>query len=257
MRSALKWTIRVSLAVLSLESVARLADYSGEIEWWSTTLAHHPLLNAVVRGPIFPLLLAGVCLLSVYGEKFLKQPDLKSRFIRIRLYPRVGIVGLLMMDEIMEKVLKKKTYGYDCDLLVELSIVNESDTPVTIDGFDVELLDDKRVIPTREINDVSTFRLDFGEVTVREKGRSVLRNHREPLNDLKSELRGIPLTKGIGHKGWIRFEVKDFDRTKMETAKLKLCVVDAFESRHPVTIKKGTALDSSGSLVDLSDVQLS
>ena len=253
MRKTLRWTIRVSLILLSLASAARIADYSGEIEWWSAALAHHPWLNAVVRGPIFPLLLTAVCLLSVYGEQFIKQPDLKSRFIRIRLYPRVGLAGLQMMDELMEKVFKKPNYGYDCDILVELSIVNESDTAVTVDSFEIELTHENEVIPAKEINDVSTFQLQFKDVTQRENSRTVVKDKREPLKDLRAELQGEPLSKGFGRKGWVRFEVKDFDRKKMETAKLKLWVVDAFELRHPVTIRKGKALDDTGSLLDMSD----
>jgi hypothetical protein len=138
-------------------------------------------------------------------------------------------------------------------VLIELSIVNESDTPVTVDRFELVLFHEREVIPTTQLNDLSTFRLCF-EDEKRQGGFTVKKDRRVELDDLKHSLKGVALTKGIGHSGWLRFEVKEFDRKKMETARVKLRIVDAFEIKHKVLVRKKHLLDSTGELLDLSDL---
>jgi hypothetical protein len=83
--TAVRWTIRVALFLLSIESLARIADWSGEVEWWSLMLSHHPKLQAIVNGPLFPIGLTAVCFLAVYGEGFIRHPDTESAFLKQRM----------------------------------------------------------------------------------------------------------------------------------------------------------------------------
>jgi hypothetical protein len=252
MRSTLKW---LAGSFISCGSLVALFDWCSRWAWGEGLIASHPSLRRIAGNPLLPF----ACLLIGFGflylERRLKLPQLACRFLRIRLYPRVGLVGLQMMDEIMQKVVKKENYGYDSDLLIELAVVNESDTPVTLEDFEVELFHVKEVIPTQLVDDLSTFRLDFEEKE-KKGGHAIIKNRREILSNLKAELKGEALTKGIGHRGWVRFEVLNFDRKKMETAKVKLWVIDAFGIKHKVLLRKKQKLDESGSLINLKDLDL-
>jgi hypothetical protein len=103
MRSTLKW---LAGCFISGGSLVALFDWCSRWTWGAELIASHPLLHRIVGNPLLPF----VCLLIGFGflylERHLKLPNLLSRFNRVRLYPRVGVVGLQMMDELMQKSLR-------------------------------------------------------------------------------------------------------------------------------------------------------
>lgn len=233
-RSLIKWAVRFILALLSINMLVRFADWGGRWEWVKQMLEAHPVFALIVRGPIFPLACLVACLVVVYGERYLKWPDIRAEVLRVELHPKFGLVPVEMMDQV-QKIAGRETYDIDCDLMLEVFLVNHSETEVTIRNFSGDIKTKTKKIQLVQAEDFARYTL----VTKNKmKGVTNVQTSYSPLPDLMQGLAGIPLRKGIGHQGWLGFTVKGIDRKEAEMVKFDLRVVDALGHQHPITSKK-------------------
>lgn len=253
MHNFIKWSVRAVLTALSIDAFVVVADGIGYWSWLTQVINSHPRLALIIRGPFFPILCLGACILIVYGERYLKLPDIRATYLVLKFIPRTGIGGLGLLDEVNAKVLGTPNYKLDCDVLVEVYMVNHSDAPVTIKEFKGALFPDRSVIR------VWRWRWERGrgiallhnphtsefqtEVYVPRGPKRVFGHIETNYAELKSlcaELEGVPLLRGHGHRGWLRFEAKDLNREDAENVDVKLVAVDAFDGEHTVLVTKHT-----------------
>jgi hypothetical protein len=168
----------------------------------------------------------------IYGEKYLKWPDIWAEILRIELHPKFGLVPVKMMDEI-HKIAGRETYDIDCDLMAEVFLANHSETEVTIRDFGGYIKTKSKKIRLVRADDFSKYTLKI-DSKAQHQGFATVQTSYTPLQDLIQGLAGVPLRKGIGHQGWLGFTVKSVDRKEADTAKFDLHVVDALGHKHPI-----------------------
>ena len=104
MRSAAKWALRVCTAVLSIDAVVAAIDSFGRWEWLRSQLLAHPSIASTVHGPTFPLLCLGICILVVYGEHYLRLPDIKGVLLNSQSIPNLSTAT---MQDVFDTQAKK------------------------------------------------------------------------------------------------------------------------------------------------------
>lgn len=249
MRSATKWVLRAILALLSFDSLLRLVDWGSRWDWLEGALAAHPYLALVVRGPLFPLICVLACVVIIYGERYLRISDIRAEIIRIELHPKLGLVPVKMMDEI-HRIAGSETYNLTCDLMVEIFLVNHSDSTVTIRSFGGSIKTKSKTILLVPAEDFAKYTLKI-ERKNRSSGFQSTETCYEPLLDLNHKLHGIALHRGVGYQGWLGFTANELDRKEAEAVKFNLYVLDSLGNRHRIRSTKSKASEPDGNLPEL------
>jgi hypothetical protein len=249
MRQAIKWAIRVSVSLLSVEFFVLVAGWSGRFAWLGKVFAAYPRLALIFRGPLLSLICLAVCLLALYGREYLKWPDIHAEILRVELHPKLGLVPVKMMDEIFQ-IAGKESYTIDCDLMTEVFLVNRSETEVTIREFSGAIsTKGKKNIPLARAKDFDGYTLRLEKKTHGPGSFSTVQTTYNPLRNLLAQLSDVPLKKGIGHQGWLGFTVKGLDRKEAEKVTFKLHIMDALGHKHPITTRKGKVVPDDESVL--------
>jgi hypothetical protein len=158
-------------------------------------------------------------------------PRIEVKFIRLRIQPRLNTVPLDIAAN------PNQVYASDYDVMAELYLVNQSDIPCTVQYFEGEAVLNGHYLRTSRVEDLSMYQLLFEQAN----GGTI----RENLSNLATLLSGVALEKGIGHRGWLRFELLGVGNTDVDQIQFALTLVDSFDGKHKVVRKE---LEASGQI---------
>src|SRR5262249_37351173 len=155
----------------------------------------HPSLRPIITGPSFPLLCLGLCMLSVYGQEWLKQPVIVARFINSRIVPNLHSVTL---RDVFDSEAKRPGWDerpLDWWWFVEVKLVNDSESQVTVEDLVTRVRVGKQGVNATMCDDMGHFKMDMGlDADIKDKKWTGPRYR--PLTSLIDEIRKVPLVKG-------------------------------------------------------------
>jgi hypothetical protein len=113
------------------------------------------------------------------------------------------------------------------DYLCELNIVNQSDTPITLERFSAVVKGANRAWePMKFIPNLSAYQTKVGDDT----------SSRKDLANLQEKTSELPLQKGVGCRGWVRFRFEAASEELRTPVQVELFAIDAAGNRHETTI---------------------
>jgi hypothetical protein len=236
-RRLFKTAIYFVLGLLSVESFVWVADWSGRAQWVHDVLIAHPHIDAIVRGPAFPLICLILCVAVVKSQEYFSSPDIRVKCLRAYLQAKVGQVSGNSFDGLLKHI-KDVPPKIDYDLVLSLEMVNRSES-ATLKPFDGYVVVDGTRIPLKPCPDFKNYSIRVDRRNYRPNGSHETESQYTPLSNLWEKIGSSPLERGVEFKGWIGFRVEDLDRRNAHRIKLKLWAVDAFGGRHSVNIKHG------------------
>lgn len=213
----------------------------------------HPALAIAIRTPLFPGMCLGICILVVYGEKYLKRPDIQAEFLRVHYFPPG--VSTALAYEVMGQ--GQETFPIDCDVIAEIFLVNAAEHEVTIRKFSAEVLIPhpwlfrisqwmsakfpKRRIKLSENTNLDQYTLKTEKTDASGSTQTVYQG----LADLLERLRKTPMKRGIGYTGWIGFTAQNMDRKEAQRVQIRIKAVDALGYTHPVRTKDDNSFEEN------------
>jgi hypothetical protein len=146
---------------------------------------------------------------------------LSMRILRSTILPESWVRPLV--DDLYRVQAPKAEFDYLC----ELNIVNQSDTPITLEKFSaVAKVANREWEPVKFIPDLSAYQTKVGDDTY---SRKDLANLQEKINEL-------PLQKGVGHRGWVGFRFEAASDELRTPVQIELFAIDAAGNRHETII---------------------
>lgn len=240
MRKAIRLAIAACITLLSLDTIIQFIDYLGRWEWLENKMLAHPHLSALFHGPMLPLFCLGACLAAVYGERYLKLPDIRAVYLNSRLNPDLSTATLqdAFDTEAKKSGWDKKEIGWHW--LIEVRLSNHSETPATIEEIEaiVRVGGNKwirwifpfvrKTIRMKPIKDLTKFKAsphdDSREYT--------------PLDGLLPKIKGTPLSKGVGYRGWMGFSGRATQGEMLDKPTLDVLLIDALDVTHKLLYRK-------------------
>jgi hypothetical protein len=211
-----------------------------QFEWVKQFLGGHAKVAAFIHSAwAVPIMI--MCAVVVYVIQLqLKRPSLRVKALAFRIIPRVW-------DLPIAEVYAAERRNIDCDILVELHVVNESNTPVAIEEFECKLIGNKNKIkmPMTYVARLSDFRIRTNEGKYGDE-------YSEPPA-LTDKVANIALAQGIAYRGWVRFEVRQMEQNDGEKVQAKIFVVDTLGGKHPVKPDNHKPLDESIQILPVLD----
>ena len=152
------------------------------------------------------------------AEQKLKAPRIAGRIVSLEGVPDTATTPMSMA-----LIEAKKEPGWDehpmnWHWFARIKCVNESETPTTIETVQVEIGSARDRIIVKCIE-------DFGRYVF-------ARDRDDEIPNLLRKLHGVPVTHGIGHDGWVHFNVENVTRKDMEAAKIDFWIIDAMQGKH-------------------------
>ncbi len=213
-------------------------------------MLRHPKLGAFVHTPFVYLVLLGLGFGSLWADRKLKTPRIFGKFLNVKLVPDLRTVSLrAVFAEAKKEAGWETAYKTDWDWFVEVQVVNDSETPTTIEDVDVSVTTKghlfRRKLQARHVEDLSDYRIDNPNADIFDAELD------REIPSLISRIRGVPLTNGVGHRGWLRFSLPQVTRSELVKSKIRIWLVDSIDQRHEVHYKRGSdkKWDSSVSIV--------
>jgi len=80
---------------------------------------------------------------------------------------------------------------------------------------------------------VAKYNADIGKFKIRAKNFTYT-----PVPSLITSIHRMPLTKGIGHSGWLRVDVEQVSQKDIQKKSLYIWLVDALQNKHKVENKR-------------------
>lgn len=209
----------------TVEAIFLALDLYGYFDVVRSLMERHPMLDHFFHSQmVSPMILAfGLALLIT--ERKLKEPNIEAIFERVNLEWRLDNLDFAVIAGRIAKQVGK-SFRADCDFLAEVYLVNHADIPVTVRAIEGEFFhrkhwwSKKRKLP-------ATFRPNIEEYRMNDA----------PLKTL-SYLLETALERGIGHRGWLRFELLDISDADASGLKCKIRIVDALGLRHTIKSKR-------------------
>jgi hypothetical protein len=239
MRRLLRLSGIAVLTLFSLDFIIWLLDYFARWDFIKSMLERHPKLEWFVHTPYVYVVLLGVGFATLYVQYKVRQPYILARYTNARLCPDLHSATIQMMFDTEEKKPGWDEHRFDWNWFIELRLVNDFDTPTTVHEFEAKvkaggswfrrLTRTTRRIEASMMNNVTDFQF------YQREGYQFDRNREVPLSSLMDKIRDEPLTRGIGHDGWIGIHLKQANQREMNTKpKLDVRVVDAYGHKHQV-----------------------
>lgn len=207
-------------------------------------MAGHPHVAAVMRTPFMYLILLAVGWVSLRAERQLKLPNIVAKFVNSRLVPDLSTTT---MKTVFDSQAKKSGWDeetIDWDWFIEVQLANDSDTPATIEKVEARAIAGGRSVPVTHSEDFLKYSMDYG---LDGQGNSIQTSfvgqaRYRPVPNLMKKIRGVPLTKGIGYRGWLRFKMPKVSQRDVNEKRIKMDIwlVDALEGRHKLYYKRNS-----------------
>ena len=175
--------------------------------------------------------------LFLWSERKLKLPKIVARYTNARVFPNLHTATMRDMIDTETKTPGWEQRKLDWNWLMEVQLVNDSETPTTIDHVGAKVRINRETKKAKLVDELSKFIIDMG-YDANCKSCSFSGEQYRQLPDLLKTLQDKPLTKGIGYRGWIGFEVKQISQGDINRAKLDMSFVDALGDEHRVNHSK-------------------
>jgi hypothetical protein len=233
------------LSVLSFDFLVAIADWSARWGWVNELHKAHPHLALFVRTPWFMGVLLILGFAFLWAERKLGLPRLGVRLMNSCLIPKLRTVTLKQTFDA-----ESKTPGWDLhknnwDWFLEITVVNESDTPTTVDDVEIVVRVVRKFIGCRIPSWWPGGRMmeakhteDFGRHVLTKKGIESFAEFDNKIPGLLEKIKGVALTKGIGYRGWIHVELPRATQRDLQQCEIDVWLIDALEGKHPLVHKK-------------------
>jgi hypothetical protein len=120
---------------------------------------------------------------------------------------------------------------------IEIKLVNESDTPVTVEEFEVRVRVKRQAKTAILLDDLGKWDMDMTFDDQATFHAFTGERYRE-IPGLTHKIKNRPLSRGVGHRGWIHIFVKQISQREIKRAAMDMWIIDALEGRHEVEYKK-------------------
>lgn len=232
------------LSLLSLDIVVWFVDWMARWEWLENFISAHPYLDKFVHSPVvyLALLIGGFVFLQ--AEKWLKQPRIVARLTNSREFPNMHRVTMKTVFNEAEHQPGWDLEKLDWEWFTEIQLANDSDIPTTVDDVEVRVRVGhrwwfKKKVQAEIVRDMQGYIKDMGHDA---NANSTPHTDAQyvPLDSLLPKINGKPLTRGIGHDGWLRFDVRQISRRDMNNNRVHMDIwlVDALQGKHKVSYKR-------------------
>lgn len=230
------------LSLVSSQTIIALLDWLARWDWLKTFMDAHTTIATYIRTPISYVVLLVLGFSALSAERRLKQAHLVAKWTNWWFCPDLKTTTWgAEVDE------KNKTPGWDTrplnwHLFVEVQFANDSDTPATLEGAEAALRVGRfgKSVETAHMSNVASqidrSRNSDGKYIADQFGA----NHKEALRSLMTVTRNTPLTKGIGHSGWLRFYVKNLCIRDKDNLRYDVFLLDALGEKHKVHYRKNS-----------------
>ena len=122
------------------------------------------------------------------------------------------------------------------DLLFEIFLVNEG-PDVTVKNLRAEAeISGRPWTRLKQVRELDTYELKITRKERTAGGIPVVKETRVQLDNLMDKIDGITLKRGIGYRGWLRFQIEATRKQAEQVVNTKLWIVDALGNEHGVTI---------------------
>ena len=258
MRQTLRLIAVLCLSLLSLDVAVSLLDWTTRWEWLEGFMAAHPRTDHFVHTPIAYLFLLVAGFASLRAEKWLKQPRIVARFVNSRIFPnlRKTTVRSMFNEGKPGAELEKLNWEW----FSEIRLANDAETPTTIEDVEVRVRVGhkwwfKESVKVEHIKDMQAYKIDRA---MDYNGNSIPLSgatRYSPVPSLLARIQGQPLTKGIGHAGWLRFDVEQVSRQDINKNRVHLDVwlIDALDGKHGVMYRRDSDKDWDKSFLIFED----
>jgi hypothetical protein len=164
-------------------------------------------------------------------------PEISAELLRGTLIGRHPLASLV--DDAF-KAVGKEFHDTQCDFLYEVFVVNKSDVPVTIRDIVAEAELDGEWTSLQPMEDLTDYQIEFEDELV--DNPTFVGGQRPRVADLTpnlaAALKGIPLTRGIGHQGWLRFGAVINTKDLKNPIPYRISLIDALGGVHPISTDK-------------------
>lgn len=242
MRKSLRFLGFGLLCIFSVDTLIAILDWIARWDMLKQLFSAHPLLDKFLHTPLvyIVLLLGGFALLAV--EQRLKRPRLLVKFVNSRIQPNLHRMTMRDFFEACDKKPGWDERPLDAWWFVELHVVNDSDIPTKLEDVEVCVRAGKRGrLEVTPYPDMGQFRADMGYDENLKDKRYENPRYRD-LPDLRKDTTNVPLTRGIGHRGWLRFGVKGITQKDIDASRLNIDIwlIDSLHEKHKAEYKKNS-----------------
>jgi hypothetical protein len=148
--------------------------------------------------------------------------SLKAVFICAHLTPRSP---WQRMVEGAFNALGRTDYKVECDFLCEVFLVNPTENQVTVKRFVAEVLLGREWKELKRLEDLTDYKIESSE------------DAKSPTKDLVSlakTVANVPLIRGVGYRGWLRFEFVTDKKNLEGQLDIRVKIIDALGGEHKV-----------------------
>jgi hypothetical protein len=159
-----------------------------------------------------------------------KDPVLNAYFVRSHLMPRSALQDFV--DQVL-KLAGREEHKIECDFLDEVFLVNTTENEVTIKTFVGEVQTEEGWKKLKRLDDLNDYKIQTGED---------FRSPKKDLVSLAKIVESVPLKRGVGYRGWLRFEFAVSNKNRQKTFHNRVTIIDALGGEHVVSVN---ALDGA------------
>jgi len=214
------------LSLVSLETAVAIIDWSARWDWFTKLMADHPHFAAFIRTPFSYLILILMGFAFLFVERRLKTPKIVGRITNLHALPDTATTAMAMAFIEEKKEPRWNEHPLNWHWFAKIKLVNESEIPTTIDAIEVRM---KWKWKRRKL--ITKCTENFGTYVFAGRNSEGWTKNDEIPNLLQG-LKSTPLTHGIGHVGWVRFDISKMSRKDMEMAQIGFWIVDAMQGKH-------------------------
>jgi hypothetical protein len=232
------------LCIFSVGTLIAIVDWFGRWDWFKQLMENHPRYAAFVRSPFSYLFLLFIGLMCLFAEIRLKKPRIVGKFLNSRITPNLKTTTMQVVFDSDAKRAGWDEHKLDWEWFVQVQLANDSDTPTTIEQVRVTVVlkrkwGKRERVRAEHSEDLDNFLIDMGL----DESLNALPFEGEryrKIASLMEQIRGTPLTKGIGYHGWLHFKVCQVSQKDMNGGHISINIqlVDALEGKHKLDYRK-------------------
>lgn len=238
------------LSAVSLETVVAIVDWLARWDWLKAFMTDHPHFATFIRTPFSYLCLIVVGFLFLFAERKLKQPRLIGRYTNSRFVPDLSSATVQMVFDSEAKKPGWDETRFDWDWFLEVQVVNDSETPATIDRVETKVWIGKiwkrKFFDIEYLEDLDRFDMDMAlEGVGKHHGKKYVGERYRDVPSLMEKISDIPLEREIGYKGWIHLKIKKANQREVNSGKINVDIklIDAMQRKHAIHFKRKSDKD--------------
>jgi hypothetical protein len=170
---------------------------------------------------------------SVAGKSVISDIQISAKLLHghlIQWHPLAGIT-----DDFFRSA-GREFHDTKCDFLLEVFLVNRSQTSISIQKIVGEMQIEEKWIPLKLVTDLNDYQFEFNDETVDNPSWIGGRTAKvlDLVPNLADDLKTSVLSYGIHHQGWLRFGAEINTKYLITPIPYRVTLVDALDGEHPV-----------------------